>query len=387
MVYVGIDIAKNKHFAAIMSADGSVLRKPFGFANNAEGFSILLSAIAEYDRAELLLGLESTGHYGENLLSFLYQRNYQVCVINPMQVAALRKTEIRKTKTDKVDALLIAKSLIVSKHRVYTARDEELLELKTLSRFYRNILQSKARLKTQLVSCMDVLFPEFANFFIGGIHLKTSYALLKLHSAPDDIAALHLTSLTNLLKSASRGKFAKSKAIELKSLAKSSVGVRNASMSIQVTQTIAQIEFLEKQLLELKCRIEVIMKRIDSVILTVPGISYLIGGAILGEIGDIRRFSKPCKLLAYAGLDPTVSQSGQFQAKHTRMSKRGSSLLRYALIEAAWGVTHYNDTFSTYYSAKRAQGLSHFAALGHVAHKLVRVLFKLLTDNASFDLA
>jgi len=386
MIYVGIDIAKNKHFAAILSADGDVLRNPFGFSNTAEGFSLLLDTFSGFDQRELLIGMESTAHYGENLLSYLFQRNYRVCVINPVQTAALRKTEIRKTKTDKTDALLIAKSLIVNKHRVYAARDEELLELKTLCRFYRNVLQSKTRLKTQLVAYMDVLFPEFANFFAGGIHLKTSYALLKLYSAPADIAALHLTSLTTLLKNASRGRFTKLEAIALKSLAKSSVGVKNASMSIQVTQTIAQIEFLEKQLLELKSRIEVIMKRLDSVILTVPGISYLIGGAILGEIGDISRFSKPAKLLAYAGLDPTVSQSGQFQARRTRMSKRGSSLLRYALIEAAWGLTNNNATFAAYYDSKRAQGLSHFAALGHVAHKLVRVLFKLLKHNIPFEL-
>jgi len=199
MIYVGIDIAKNKHFAAIMSADGTVLRKPFGFSNTAEGFSLLLASFSEFDQQDLLIGMESTAHYGENLLSFLFQRKYQVCLINPVQTSALRKTEIRKTKTDKTDALLIAKSLIVNKHRVYTARDEQMLELKTLCRFYRNVLHSKTRLKIQLVAYMDVLFPEFADFFVGGIHLKTSYALLKWHSAPADIAALHLTSLTTLL--------------------------------------------------------------------------------------------------------------------------------------------------------------------------------------------
>jgi transposase len=385
MVYVGIDIAKHKHFAAVLSSDGEVLRKSFGFSNTSEGFSQLLNVLSDFEQKDLLIGMESTGHYGENLLSYLFQRDFKVCLINPMQTAALRKTEIRKTKTDKVDAMLVAKSLMVNKHRLYTVRDEGLLELKTLCRFYRKVAQSRARLKTQLVSYMDKQFPEYANFFKGGIHLKSSYALLKLYSAPDDIAALHLTSLTNLLRSASRGQFQKPEAVALKGLAKSSVGVKNAVMSIQVTQTIEQIEFLEKQLSELRGNIETAMKRLDSVILTVPGIHFLVGGAILGEIGDIRRFSKPAKLLAYAGLDPTVSQSGQFQAQRTKMSKRGSTLLRWALIKAAWGISNNNDTFAAFYAAKRSQGLSHYGALGHVAHKLVRVLFKLLTNNIPFD--
>lgn len=226
-------------------------------------------------------------------------KGFRFCWIR-FPISALRKAEIRKTKTDKTDALLIAKSLIVNKHRQYTERDEQLQELKALCRFYRNVMQSKSRLKTQLTAYMDVLFPEFANFFSCGIHIKTSYALLKLYSSPHDLAALHLTSLTNLLKNASRGRFSKPEAVALKSLAKSSVGVKNVSMSIQVTQTIEQIELLEEQLGKLKNDIESIMQCLNSVIMTIPGIGYLIGGAILGEIGDIHRFSSPSKLLAYA---------------------------------------------------------------------------------------
>jgi transposase len=387
MNYVGVDIAKENHYAAILSADGAVVKKPFSFTNTAEGFSVLKDAITVFDKEELLIGMESTAHYGDNLLSWLFGQGYHVCVINPVQTAALRKTGIRKTKTDKTDALLVAKSLIVNKHRLYSERDNEISELRTLCRFYRNVMQSKSRLKTQLVAYVDVSFPEFATFFAGGIHLKTSYALLKQYSSPNDIAALHLTTLTNLLKKSSQGRFSKPEAIALKALAKSSVGVNNSSMSVQIAQTIEHIELLEKQLADLKAHIEKIMLRLDSPILTVPGIGYLLGGSILGEIGDISRFSKPAKLLAYAGLDPIVSQSGKFKATNTRMSKRGSALLRYALMEAAFGLTRHSSTFADYYSKKRNQGLSHFSAIGHTAHKLVRVLFKILSTNTTFDLA
>lgn len=386
MIYVGIDIAKLKHFAAAMTADGEVLIQPFGFTNNSEGFTLLLSKLKAFDKENLLIGLESTAHYGENLIYYLYDMGYRIAVINPIQTATLRKTNIRKTKTDKVDTLLIIKSMIVNGYRIFTKTDIDSIRLKGLCRFREKTKKSKARLKIQLVSYVDVLFPELQYFFKSGIHINTCYELLKKHSVPNDIAALHLTYLSNLLQKASHGRFGKEEAIALKGLAKSSVGTGNTSVSIQITQSISQIELLEKQIIELDGAIKSIMLDMNSVILTIPGIGFLNGAMILGEIGDISRFTNPSKLLAYAGLDPTVNQSGQFNAKSTRMSKRGSKLLRYALINAAWNVSLNNKTFDDYYMLKKSQGNNHYAALGHVAHKLVRVIFKLLKDNVVFNL-
>lgn len=386
MVYVGIDIAKQKHFAAAMTADGEVLVMPFGFSNDSDGFHLLLSKISSFDKSNLLIGLESTSHYGENLICYLFSLGYDIAVINPIQTATLRKTGIRKTKTDKVDTFLIIKSMIVNKHRLYTKIDVDSLRLKSLCRFREKVKKSKAKLKIQLVSALDVLFPEFQYFFKSGPHIKTSYELLKKYSAPDEIAALHLTYLSNLLHKASYGRFGKEKAIALKSLAKSSVGTGNTSFSIQIAQIIAQVELLEKQIEELDKAIESTMLDMNSVILTVPGIGVINGAMILGEIGDVTRFSNPSKLLAYAGLDPTVNQSGKFRAKSTKMSKRGSKLLRYALINAAWNVSLNNKTFNDYFLLKQSQGNNHYAALGHVAHKLVRSIYKMLKDNIPFDL-
>lgn len=386
MIYVGIDIAKQKHFAAAMTADGEVLIQPFGFNNDSEGFSLLVSKLKTFEQDNLLIGLESTSHYGENLICYLYNMGYHIVVINPIQTATLRKSNIRKTKTDKVDTILIIKSMILNNHRIFTKADIDSIRLKSLCRFREKTKKSKAKLKIQLVSYVDIIFPELQYFFKSGIHINTSYELLKKHSNPNDIAALHLTYLGNLLKMASRGRFGKEEAIALKGLAKSSVGTGDAYLSIQITQTISQIELLEKQIDELDESINSIMLEMDSVILTIPGIGFLNGAMILGEIGDISRFSNPSKLLAYAGLDPTVNQSGQFNAKTTRMSKRGSKLLRYALINAAWNVSLNNKTFNDYFLLKKSQGNNHYAALGHVAHKLVRVIFKILNDNVAFNL-
>ncbi len=282
--------------------------------------------------------------------------------------------------------MLIIKSMMVNSYRLFTKTDIDLLRLKSLCRFREKIKKSKASLKIQLVSYVDVLFPELKYFFKSGIHINTCYELIKRHSIPNDIAALHLTYLGNLLQKASHGRFGKEEAIALKSLAKSSVGTGNTSVSIQITQSISQIELLEKQITELDETIKSIMLEMNSVILTIPGIGYLNGAMILSEIGDISRFSNPSKLLPYAGLDPAVNQSGNFNAKSTRMSKRGSKLLRYALINAAWNVSLNNRTFKNYFLSKRSQGNNHYTALGHVAHKLIRIIFKILKDNVAFNL-
>ena len=386
MIYVGIDIAKETHVAAAMNADGVILIEPFAFQNDHEGFKLLKSKLDTL-KGDILIGLESTAHYAENVIFFLHSQHYDLAVINPVQTAAMRKTGIRKTKTDKVDSLLICKTLACNSFRLYSDTDVKTLQLKSLCRFRQNLKKSKARLKIQLTSYVDTLFPELQYFFKSGLHIKTCYELLKSYPSPDDIAALHLTKLSNFLSKASRGRFGKQDAKSLKSLAKSSVGVKNTYISIQITQTIAQIELIESQIDELEHIIENAMDELDSVIMSVPGIGKINGAMILGEIGDIKRFSHPSKLLAYAGLDPVINQSGKFNAKHTKMSKRGSKMLRYALINAAWNVSMNNDTFKSYYDSKIAQGNSHYSALGHTAHKLVRVIFKLLNDNVEFALA
>jgi transposase len=387
MIYVGIDIAKQKHFASVMSSDGEILVSPFSFTNDHTGFQLILSKLNAFDKDSLIIGMESTAHYGENLLCFLFSRGFHLCVINPIQTATMRKTNIRKTKTDSVDTYVIIKALMMNQYRRFTERDLETLKLKNLCRFRQKLIKSMTRIKIQLVTYVDQFFPELQYFFKSGIHINTCYSLLKESSDPDKIAAMHLTKLSNLLRKGSHGHFNKDTAIALKELASKSVGIKNHTLSLQITQSIIQIELLNEQLQELDATIKSVMDDMDSVIKTVPGIGSLNGAIILGEIGDIHRFHSSCQLLAYAGLDPSVNQSGKFNAQRTRMSKRGSKMLRYALINAAWQATLNNKTFKDYYDLKVSQGRSHYNALGHVAHKLVRVIHKMMTDNLKFNLA
>ena len=387
MIYVGIDVAKLNHFASAISSDGEILIEPFKFTNDVDGFQLLSSKLLHLDRDSLIIGLESTAHYGDNLVRYLVAENYRVCVLNPIKTSSMRKNNIRKTKTDKVDTYIICKTLMMQDSlRFVSFYDLDLMELKDLGRFRQKTIKQRTRLKIQLTAYVDKVFPELQYFFKSGLHQKSVYALLKEAPTPQDIASMHMTHLAHLLKVSSHGHFDKDDAQRLRVLAQKSVGVSDSALSIQVVHSIAQIELLDSQLDRVEAKMAEIMKFNNSVIMSIPGIGFVNGGMILGEIGDIRRFSNPSKLLAYAGLDPSVYQSGNFQAKRTRMSKRGSKTLRYALVNAAHNVVKNNATFKAYYDAKMAEGRSHYNALGHCAGKLVRIIFKMMTDNVKFNL-
>lgn len=386
MIYVGIDIAKLNHFASALSSDGEIILKPFKFTNDYDGFQKLISQLDSFEKDSLIIGLESTAHYGNNLVEFLVSNNYKVCVINPIQTSTMRKNNIRKTKTDKIDTYIIAKTLLMYPRRFFTSYDIDLLHLKNLGRFRQKLIKQRTRLKIQLTSYVDQAFPELQYFFKSGIHTNTCYTLLKESSSPKAIASMHLTHLTCLIKTASHGHFNKDTAINLRILAQKSVGSNDSSISMQITQSIEQIELLNSQVNKVESEMANILKPLDSVIMTIPGINTINGGMILGEIGDITRFSSPSKLLAFAGLDPAVYQSGNFNASNTRMSKRGSKPLRFALINAAHNVVKNNKTFKNYYDKKMSEGRSHYNALGHCAGKLVRIIYKMLIDNIPFNL-
>ena len=389
MIFVGIDIAKLNHFASAISSDGEILMQPFKFTNDDGGFHLLASKLESLSLVSdsIIIGLESTAHYDDNLIRYLVASNFQVCVLNPIKTSSMRKNNIRKTKTDKVDTYIIAKTLMMQdSYRFVSFYDLDLMEPKTLGRFRQKTVKQRTRLKIQLTSYVDQVFPELQYFFKSGLHQKSVYALLKEAPTPKAIASMHMTHLAHLLEVSSHGHFTKEMAKELRVLAQKSVGTSDSAISIQITHCIAQIELLDSQLKQIEAEMADIMKFNDSVLMTIPGIGYVNGGMILGEIGDIHRFSTPGKLLAFAGLDPSVYQSGNFQAKRTRMSKRGSRVLRYALMNAAHNVVKNNATFKAYYDAKMAEGRTHYNALGHCAGKLVRVIWKMLTDKAEFNL-
>lgn len=233
--------------------------------------------------------------------------------MNPIKTSTMRKNNIRKTKTDKVDTYIIAKTLMMqSPNRFYTFYDLDLMDLKAMGRFYQKTIKQRTRLKIQLTAYVDEVFPELQYFFKSGLHQKSVYDLLKEAPILETVDSRHMTHLASLLMKNSHGHFTRDQAKELRVLARKSVGTSDSALSIQITHTIAQIELLDSQLNKIEEEMTDIMKFNESVIMTIPGIGYINGGMILGEIGNIHRFSSPCKLLAFAGLDPSVYPSGNF---------------------------------------------------------------------------
>ena len=386
MFLLGIDIAKLNHVAScIDSSTNEVVFSNFKFKNDFEGFSTLLDKIKTLDAKNLIIGLESTAHYGENLTNFLFKQHFKVALINPLQTSHLRKANIRDAKNDRLDSLNIARSLIFGKLNFVSEKNIDCFSLKKLTRFRSNLIKQRSKAKIQLTSLLDLLFPELQYLFKSKIHSKTIYTLLKKYPSAEEIAALKDDEISNLLYASSKGHFKREKSIELKSLAKTTVGIKDTSVSLHVIQLIELIELFDRQIKDIVTKITDTVDKLDTKLLSVPGINIIACAIILGETNNFDNFSNATKLLAFAGLDPKIRQSGNFSATSCRMSKKGSPYLRYALIFTAWNAVRHSEKFNKYYCLKRSQSKSHYNALGHVAHKLVRVIFTLIKKDISYQ--
>ena len=386
MFLLGIDIAKLNHVAScIDSSTNEVVFSNFKFKNDFEGFSTLLDKIKTLDAKNFIIGLESTSHYGENLTNFLFKQHFKVALINPLQTSHLRKANIRDAKNDRLDSLNIARSLIFSKLNFVSEKNIDCFSLKKLTRFRSNLIKQRSKAKIQLTSLLDLLFPELQYLFKSKIHSKAIYTLLKKYPSAEEIAALKDDEISNLLYASSKGHFKREKSIELKSLAKTTVGIKDTSVSLHVIQLIELIELFDRQIKDIVTKITDTVNKLDTKLLSVPGINIIACAIILGETNNFDNFSNATKLLAFAGLDPKIRQSGNFSATSCRMSKKGSPYLRYALIFTAWNVVRHSEKFNKYYCLKRSQSKSHYNALGHVAHKLVRVIFTLIKKDISYQ--
>lgn len=389
-IYVGVDIAKSTHYAAMTNQHGEVLVEPFPFNNDKSGFDLFLKTLQPYlsKNEEVIVGFESTAHYAANFSHFLDQNSISYKVINPLVTANFRRTKIRKTKTDSIDSLLICNvlSLNIDSDKECMIRDEFFSELYNLCSCRFNLVTMRTKAKIQLVTYVDRIFPELNTFFNGNLHLNTVYQLIKTYPAPEDIKKVRIDRLTNFLDDTSHGKFKKDKAVALKELAKHSIGLPSDSYVLQAKLAVNQIELFTDQIKSIDKQIDEAIKDLKTPISSVPGLSSFEIAVILSATNNFTNFDSPRKVLAFAGLDPVVSQSGQWKAVSTRMSKRGNSLLRYVLIWSANNVCKHNKTFSDYYKKKRDEGKSHYCALGHCTNKLIRVLFKLVKSGKDFDL-
>lgn len=378
MIYVGIDVAKDKHDCFITNSDGEVLFQVFTIQNNRKGFDDLFSRIqsTSSDVSNIKVGLEATGHYSYNLLGYLIDKGLPTYVINPLHTNLYRKSlSLRKTKTDKVDARTIAMMLMSDVNlKSYSDTSYHNEELKSLTRYRFDKIQERAQLKQSVSRLVTILFPELEKL-VPTLHIASVYALLSELPSAGKIASCHLTHLTKLLENASKGRYSREKAIEIREAARTSIGSNMPAKSLELRHTLRLIGELDSEITEIESEIKRIMDQISSPILTIPGIGYRMGAMILAEIGDFSRFDSPDKILAYAGVSPSTYQSGQLESSYSHMEKRGSRYLRFALINAAKYVCHWDETFGAYLQKKISEGKHYNVAITHATKKLVRLIY------------
>ena len=387
MIYVGIDVAKDKHDCFITNSDGEVLFKAFTIANNLTGFTELYQKIESVmeDVSKVKVGLEATGHYSYNLLGYLIDKGLPTYAINPLHTNLYRKSlSLRQTKTDKADARTIASMLMSDVNlKSYSDTSYHNEELKSLTRYRFDKVKERAKLKSSVSRLVCILFPELEKL-VPTLHMASVYALLSEFPGAKQVANVHLTRLTNLLTKASKGRYGKETAITFRDAARTSIGSNMPAKSLELKHTIKLIRELTSEIDEIENEIKIIMDEIHSPILSIPGINYRMGAMIIAEIGDFNRFDSPDKILAYAGFSPSTYQSGQLDGAYSHMEKRGSRYLRYALYNAAKYVCHWDSTFAEYLAKKRAEGKHYNVAISHAVKKLVRVIYHLEKTNQQY---
>jgi len=392
MICVGIDVAKDKHDCFILSSEGEVLADVFTVTNNRDGFETLYQRIRSCARPtdNIKVGLEATGHYSYNILGFLLDNGLATYVINPLHTNLYRKSlSLRKTKTDRIDARTIAAMLMSDvdlKSYTDTAYHNE--ELKSLTRYRFDKVRQRAKLKQSVSRLVNILFPELETL-VPTLHMASVYALLSELPGAQQIAAVHLTHLKTLLANASKGRYDRDKAVEIREAAKCSIGSKMPAKSLELRHTIQLIHELDKEIDEIESSIEEIMNSLQSPITTIPGIGYRMGAMILAEIGDFSNFDSPDKILAYAGLSPSTYESGKLKASgaYAHMEKRGSRYLRFAIFNATKYVCHWDPTFAAYLAKKRAEGKHYNVAISHAAKKLMRVIYSLQKSGQAYRTA
>jgi transposase len=393
MNYLGIDIGKNTHVASMIGDDGKPVFRAFSFSNSTEGGESLIHKLASHSVCydELQIGLESTGHYWLAVYSFLHDRGCKLHVINPIQTDGWRKgVEIRKRKTDIIDSMLIAELVRYGDFMEARLPEEAVISLKNLTRFRSYLVDSISDLKRKVICVLDQVFPEYESVF-SDVFGTTSKEILLKFSNPAELEGVSADTIAELLAKLSRKKLGLEKAEELNRVASTSFGVTfcRDSFTFKLRMLIEQMKYIEAQVKDTEVEIHKIMNKLSSPITTVPGVGRRTGAVILGEIGDINKFDNASKLVAFAGIDSIVNQSGEFEASNNHVSKRGSPYLRRALFQAALIAAvgrNPDPVLSAFYQKKIAEGKHHGTCVVAVARKLCYIIYSVLKENRPYEI-
>ena len=387
MYIVGIDIGKNHHEASIVSPEGKQIGRSLRFATTHKGADSLMSFIFKnIGNSPCVFGMEATGHYWYPIYSFLKAKGYTIYVINPIQSDSLRKMYIRQTKNDSIDSFLIAEVIRFGQFGTTSMADENILAMRQLCRYRDSVISSRTEIKLRIGTIMEQIFPEYEKQF-SSLWVSTSMGILEKYLTPENIENAPIDELFEIIKDKSHNRLTRAKAISIKEAAADTFGIKIAqyAFSFQLKQLIDRMNFLDKQIEALDCQILEYYEKFDCYLHTIPGIGMIAAATILAEIGDINRFKSSSALVAFAGIDPTVRQSGEFSSTHNHMSKRGSPYLRHTIFLAATTCSFHNSPLNAYYKKKREQGKHHLTATGAVARKLTTVIYAVLRDGKPYE--
>ena len=385
MLFVGIDIAKRNHEASVIAQDGSVVRKAMRFANSQAGYNKFMDMVRSLNEP-VVFGMEATGHYWLTLYTHLRNDGFTVHVINPIQSDALRGMYIRKTKTDSVDSVIIADVIRFGRYCETSVEPGDLQAMRELCRQRFYIIDMASDLKRKVIALLDQVFPEYEKLFSDTFG-ASSMEILSQYTTPEEMLSVSSQQLAEILEKASRGRLGAEKAVEIQDAAKNSFGIvmASSSFSLIIRQYIEQIRSLEASVDVFDAEIARLLSGFDTQLTTITGVGPTLAAVILSEIGgDIRRFSSPAKLAAYAGVDPTVKQSGDFSGSRMKMSKRGSPYLRRAIWLASTVAAFKDPAIHALYERKRAEGKDHMTVIGHVCRKMISIIFAVLRDNTPY---
>ena len=389
MIYAGVDIAKVDHVIGAVDETGAEAARPMKFKNSEAGFErciAWLESVAESED-DVFVGMEATGHYWKACFAYLTAAGYRVCVVNPMQVHAMRKLKsLSGVKNDRIDSWLIAETLRQGDYDETRLATDEVQALKQLTRYHQGLKQELAAVKTQAICVLDAYFPEYAALFsdmFGAASLK----VLAECPTPSEVARKRASSIAKLLSEGSRGRLGDAKAAEVKAAAKSSVGIRlgEEAASFQIRTMVSQVEFLNATIAKVEKEVASLLARVEPDITTIPGVSTTTGAQIAAEIGDVKRFRNAASIVKYAGLNSGVDESGKYSAEGVPITKHGSPYLRRSLWLAANRARQYDPRLKEYYDKLRRKGKPHRVAVTAVARKLCHVVYAVMRDGKPYD--
>lgn len=386
MIFVGIDVASDKHDFFITSSYGELYSKrSITINNNLLGYKKLHKSITNFCEVTndfiVRIGLESTGFYHLNITKYLLDNNFEVMIINPILTNMFKKSiKVHSPKTDNIDSQNICKYLEnnIKDFKPYTLISYHNEGLKSLSRERFYITEDIRQTKISIYRILTQLFPEFLKLF-SNPYQGSALSIIERYPSFKKLSKANFNTLNSMI----HGR-CKITAETLINTAKNNIGLDSEYLSFQLTQLIKRLKSLNSEIKDYDSMIKNCVDKINPNILSVPGIGYTTAGLILGEIGDINRFKDSNHLTSFCGLDIEVYESGKFKATNHKISKKGSKYLRYALWQVAKVCWIHDTKLNAYYQKKKLENKHFFVILGHLQKKLIKIIYSILKNNTEY---